>query len=417
MQKLLGRLREQCAVHSQVRAHRRGSAAGLASALPARRRDCALQGRKRRAACRAPGAHSSLTRVQRSRRRCRVAANARSRSRARSPVSRRRLKFWSTSARTSSFRTRAALRGRRASKQELASARVVPGARCCLGRRERRALQAARHQPEPCIQSRVDASERRRVVAVARRVDKSCVVARGRERRSGNARAERADPTSAPHAAASRAVRRGELEAARRRSGQEPTNDNCNELLHGTRYRQRRRTGRSRNHARRIGREHGHDRGSARAVATSTAEWKRELYEAKPEREGELFSTISGPRERAALHARQRRGRLRARPRLSRASIRSRAASTLDVPRQALDDAPVRRLRRRPRRRTPASAISWSTARPGLSTAFDMPTLMGSTPTTRARSARSGGKASRSTRSTTWRRSSRAFRSTRCRRR
>ena len=31
-----------------------------------------------------------------------------------------------------------------------------------------------------------------------------------------------------------------------------------------------------------------------RAQSDSTAEWKRELYEAKPEREGELFSTISG---------------------------------------------------------------------------------------------------------------------------
>jgi methylmalonyl-CoA mutase N-terminal domain/subunit len=32
----------------------------------------------------------------------------------------------------------------------------------------------------------------------------------------------------------------------------------------------------------------------ARSEDDSTAEWKRELYEAKPEREGELFSTISG---------------------------------------------------------------------------------------------------------------------------
>src|SRR6478736_423781 len=31
-----------------------------------------------------------------------------------------------------------------------------------------------------------------------------------------------------------------------------------------------------------------------RARSDSTAEWKRELYGAKPEREGELFSTISG---------------------------------------------------------------------------------------------------------------------------
>ena len=31
-----------------------------------------------------------------------------------------------------------------------------------------------------------------------------------------------------------------------------------------------------------------------RAELDSTAEWRRELYDAKPEREGELFSTISG---------------------------------------------------------------------------------------------------------------------------
>src|SRR3989442_3880825 len=31
-----------------------------------------------------------------------------------------------------------------------------------------------------------------------------------------------------------------------------------------------------------------------RAQSDPTAEWKRELYEAKPEREGELFTTISG---------------------------------------------------------------------------------------------------------------------------
>ena len=31
-----------------------------------------------------------------------------------------------------------------------------------------------------------------------------------------------------------------------------------------------------------------------RARSDSTAEWKRELYDATPEREGELFTTISG---------------------------------------------------------------------------------------------------------------------------
>src|SRR3954449_4225481 len=50
-------------------------------------------------------------------------------------------------------------------------------------------------------------------------------------------------------------------------------------------------------------------------------------------------------RERAALHARYRRRRLRARPRVpGRVSVHARRLS-LDVPRPALDDAPVRRLR------------------------------------------------------------------------
>jgi methylmalonyl-CoA mutase N-terminal domain/subunit len=44
----------------------------------------------------------------------------------------------------------------------------------------------------------------------------------------------------------------------------------------------------------------------------------------------------------------------------------------------------------------------------GLSTAFDMPTLLGSTRTTRCRSARSGAAASRSTRWPTWRTCTRA---------
>src|SRR6476646_9934866 len=53
--------------------------------------------------------------------------------------------------------------------------------------------------------------------------------------------------------------------------------------------------GRSRNHVRRIGRRMATTEDPrARSEDDSTAEWKRELYEAKPEREGELFSTISG---------------------------------------------------------------------------------------------------------------------------
>jgi methylmalonyl-CoA mutase, N-terminal domain len=51
--------------------------------------------------------------------------------------------------------------------------------------------------------------------------------------------------------------------------------------------------GRSRNHARTIVKSMATTE-DPRARSDSTAEWKRELYEAKPEREGELFSTISG---------------------------------------------------------------------------------------------------------------------------
>src|SRR6478752_219462 len=51
--------------------------------------------------------------------------------------------------------------------------------------------------------------------------------------------------------------------------------------------------GRSRNHARTIGKSMATTE-DPRARSDSTAEWKRELYEAKPERDGELFSTISG---------------------------------------------------------------------------------------------------------------------------
>ena len=53
----------------------------------------------------------------------------------------------------------------------------------------------------------------------------------------------------------------------------------------------------------------------------------------------------------------------------------------------------------------------------GLSTAFDMPTLMGYDSDHGGRWARSAAKGSRSTRSPTWRRSSPAFRSARSRRR
>ena len=94
------------------------------------------------------------------------------------------------------------------------------------------------------------------------------------------------------------------------------------------------------------------------------------------------------------------------RDRRSRASIRSRAASTRDVPRPAVDDAPVRRLRDRrgdqralplPARPRPDRAVD------GVRHAVaDGPRLR----SPRSRWARSAARASPSTRSTTWRRCS-----------
>ena len=62
----------------------------------------------------------------------------------------------------------------------------------------------------------------------------------------------------------------------------------------------------------------------------------------------------------------------------------------------------------RPRTRTPGSKSSLRSGSDGLSVAFDLPTLMGATPTTRDVRARSESAASRSTPSPTWRTSSRA---------
>src|SRR4029450_1939242 len=99
-----------------------------------------------------------------------------------------------------------------------------------------------------------------------------------------------------------------------------------------------------------------------RGLEGGAAEWKRELFDATPERGDELSSTISGPenerarapraalpalRERAALLTRERRHRLRHHARLpGRVSVHTRRLP-VDVPREALDDAPVRGLRHR----------------------------------------------------------------------
>src|SRR6185436_11245963 len=131
---------------------------------------------------------------------------------------------------------RAALRGGRTPKQKLASTRVIPGARCRLGERERRVFAALR-QPEPCVQNRVAASERRRVVAVAG-ASQELVVAPGRKGRSGNPVPNL--QTRQPRRTLQQPASMRRVRSPRCRCGQERTNDNCNELLHGTSYRQRR---------------------------------------------------------------------------------------------------------------------------------------------------------------------------------
>ena len=90
-------------------------------------------------------------------------------------------------------------------------------------------------------------------------------------------------------------------------------------------------------------RRDGDDRGPRRGGVARRVE--RELYDGAPERTGELFSTISGLENEPLYDPGARRARLRPRPRLpGRISVHPRRLS-VDVPRPALDDAPVRRLR------------------------------------------------------------------------
>ena len=78
-----------------------------------------------------------------------------------------------------------------------------------------------------------------------------------------------------------------------------------------------------------------------------SGDWKRTLYDAVPERQGELFSTISGLENEPLYTLRVRRHRPRPRPRLpGRLPVHARGVP-VDVPREALDDAAVRRLRDR----------------------------------------------------------------------
>ena len=85
------------------------------------------------------------------------------------------------------------------------------------------------------------------------------------------------------------------------------------------------------------------DRGSLDA----TQAWREELYARDAGAAGRALLDDLGARERAARDAGHGRGRLRPRPRLpGRLSVHARRLS-VDVPRQALDDAAVRGLRHR----------------------------------------------------------------------
>ena len=75
--------------------------------------------------------------------------------------------------------------------------------------------------------------------------------------------------------------------------------------------------------------------------------WREELYDATPERQGELSSTISGLENEPLYSPGHRRRRLRPRPRLSRRLSLHARRLPVDVPREAVDDAAVRRLRHR----------------------------------------------------------------------
>ena len=81
---------------------------------------------------------------------------------------------------------------------------------------------------------------------------------------------------------------------------------------------------------------------SSRAAASGGASSTRPRRSA-----GRALQHDLGPRERAALHARGRRDRPRPRPRLPRRLPVHPRRLSVDVPRQALDDAAVRRLRHR----------------------------------------------------------------------
>ena len=156
------------------------------------------------------------------------------------------------------------------------------------------------------------------------------------------------------------------------------------------------------------------DRGSLDA----TGAWREELYDRTPERQGELFSTISGLENEPLVDARHGR--------------RSTTTATSAIPGVFPFTRGVYPSMYRGKLWTMRQFAGFGTAaetnerfrylldhgQTGLSTAFDMPTLMGYDSDHRALArARSAARASRSTRSRTWRRSSAGSRSATSRRR
>ena len=141
-------------------------------------------------------------------------------------------------------------------------------------------------------------------------------------------------------------------------------------------------------------------------------EWRRELYDATPEREGELFSTISGLENEPLSHPGDRPvdyerdlGYPGVYP-FTRGVYPSMYRGKLWTMRQFAGFGTAEETNERFR-------YLLDHGQTGLSTAFDMPTLMGYDSDHAARSARSAARASPSTRSRTWRRSSPASRSAR----
>ena len=143
----------------------------------------------------------------------------------------------------------------------------------------------------------------------------------------------------------------------------------------------------------------------------ATEEWRRELYEQKPERDA-LFTTISGldvdplyTPDNVEIDYERDLGYPGVYP-YTRGVYPSMYRGRLWTMRQFAGFGTAEETNERFRYLTEHGQT-------GLSTAFDMPTLMGYDSTTPSRSARSAGRAWLSTRSRTWSSSSPASRSAR----